>query len=132
MTGLAVLPAADLAALMERERLLHAPAAGTDRADFEAGLTPGYWEVGASGGRFDVDVIWDVLVRRATGELPTPAWAPGEPEARAVGAGAWLLTYVLDQGERRTRRMTLWHADPSAPGGWRALYHQGTVVTGRW
>lgn len=53
--------------LMARERLLHFPA--WDVAEqFAAGVVAGYWEVGASGGRFDVDVIWDVVRRRAAGD----------------------------------------------------------------
>jgi hypothetical protein len=37
----------------------------------------------------------------------------------------YLVTYTLAQGERVTRRATLWER---AAGGWRAIYHQGTLV----
>ncbi|WP_210424390.1 nuclear transport factor 2 family protein [Gephyromycinifex aptenodytis] len=115
-----------LAELLECERLLHAPE-GT-RADFERGVAPGYWEVGASGGRYDVDVIWGVVQRRRRGELPTPQWATAQEECRPIGDGYWLLTYLLDQGSRLTRRVTLWQRTAA---GWVASYHQGTVVTGQ-
>ncbi|HEY8720176.1 hypothetical protein [Pengzhenrongella sp.] len=44
---------------------------------------------------------------------------------RELAADTYLLTYVLQQGDRRTRRSTLWQR---AGNSWRALYHQGTVV----
>ncbi|WP_226346007.1 nuclear transport factor 2 family protein [Agilicoccus flavus] len=116
----------ELAAVLEAERLLHDPPG--DRAEFERGVASGYWEIGASGGRYDVDVIWGVVQRRRAGELPTPGWSPSEAELRDLGDGARLLTYLLDQGGRLTRRATVWRWES---GRWVALYHQGTVVTGR-
>lgn len=142
-------PDALLAELMVRERALHYPPADTSREAFEAGVVAGYWEVGASGGRFDTDVIWDVVRRRAAGDPsafgdlgPEPPWATTEEELRELSPGVYLLTYLLTQGERRTRRVTVWRSaattGEAATGGntgrddWVAAYHQGTVVTGRW
>jgi hypothetical protein len=45
---------------------------------------------------------------------------------RRLGADTYLITYVLRQGDRITRRATVWQSDDS---GWRVLYHQGTVVS---
>ncbi len=138
--------------LMARERLLHFPEPGTSREQFESGVVAGYWEAGASGGSFDVDVIWDVVRRRAAGDpsaygdLGTdPPWATAEEELRELGPGVYLLTYLLIQGERRTRRATIWRRGETAGnpdssalpseavgGAWVSAYHQGTVVTGRW
>ena len=43
-----------------------------------------------------------------------------------LGAGSGsLLTYTLWQGERVTRRLTVWQRHD---GRWRILYHQGTIV----
>jgi hypothetical protein len=37
----------------------------------------------------------------------------------------YLLTYTLFQGERTTRRSTIWERTSD---GWQAVFHQGTVV----
>lgn len=37
----------------------------------------------------------------------------------------YLLTYTLFQGERVTRRSTIWRRSTT---GWKILYHQGTIV----
>ena len=113
--------------LLAAERDLHHPL-GT-RAEFEAGVLPGYREVGASGGVYDVDVIWDVTTRRRAGAAPTPRWTTSEEAASDLGGDTWLLTYLLDQGGRLSRRVTLWRREA---GRWVALYHQGTVVTGEY
>ncbi len=125
-----------VAHLMERERALHFPPSGTSRADFEAGVAEGYWEVGASGGRFDTEVIWDVVRRRAAGDSSAfgdlgadPPWETHEEECRLLAPRTYLLTYLLVQGERRTRRVSIWRG---AGADWVAAYHQGTPVTGRW
>ncbi|WP_116115532.1 DUF4440 domain-containing protein [Austwickia chelonae] len=121
-------PADLLTELMTRERLLHFPEAGITRNELESGMIHDYWEVGASGGRFDTDVIWEVVRRRAENPTPTP-WRTGEEECRLVAPHTYLLTYLLEQGDRRTRRSTLWRV---RAGRWTAVYHQGTVVTGEW
>lgn len=38
-----------------------------------------------------------------------------------------LATYQLAQGERLTRRASIWRETPS---GWQIVYHQGTVMAG--
>jgi hypothetical protein len=52
-------------------------------------------------------------------------WETSDFRCRALGASVWLLTYTLRQDQRLSRRMTLWREDTD---GWRALYHQGTLV----
>ncbi len=47
-------------------------------------------------------------------------------DLRGLGEDIFLLTYTLRQGERVTRRATIWQWGEA---GWRALYHQGTIVT---
>jgi hypothetical protein len=119
-----------LAALADREPIFHRSPPRATRADFEAMIAPDYWEVGASGAVYSRDVVLDILEAR----YADPAYDPMEGlavrdlEVRAVGWDAWLVTYHLDQGERRTRRSTLWRHDG---GRWVALYHQGTVIAGR-
>ena len=52
-------------------------------------------------------------------------WAISDPRCRELGDGTYALTYRLDQNGRLTRRLTLWRRDPD---GWKALYHQGTLI----
>ncbi|NEA33331.1 hypothetical protein [Streptomyces sp. SID13031] len=66
-----------------------------------------------------------VLERRYAEGVPD-AWAADEFGCRELGPDTYLLTYRLRQGDRVTRRATVWR---SSGGGWQALYHQGTVVT---
>jgi hypothetical protein len=114
-----------LAALIAREPLFHRPEFGTTRADFAGMITEDFWETGASGRRYDRAFVLDELERRYARGLPEDAWHTEGFRCRALGASTWLLTYTLHQGPRTSRRMTLWRGDAD---GWRALYHQGTLV----
>ena len=42
-----------------------------------------------------------------------------------IGTDVWLVTYRLFEGERETRRCTVWRR---VGGRWSAVYHQGTLV----
>ena len=94
------------------------------QAVFERMIVDDYWETGASGRRYDRAFVLDVLERRHAVPHDDP-WETSDFRCRALGARTWLLTYTLQQGERLSRRMTLWREDAD---GWRALYHQGTLV----
>ena len=110
--------------LQAREPLFHRPEFGTMRADFARMVVDDYWEVGASGKCYDRAFVLDVLERRHAAPHDDP-WATSGFDCRALGESTFLLTYVLEQGQRITRRATVWrlYAD-----GWKALYHQGTLV----
>jgi len=114
-----------LAALIAREPLFHRPEFGTTRADFERMTTEDFWETGASGRRYERAFVLDELERRHAHGAPEDVWRTEGFLCRALGASTWLLTYTLHQGPRVSRRMTLWRRDED---GWRALYHQGTLV----
>jgi hypothetical protein len=113
-----------LAALRAREPLFHRPEFGTTRADFERLVADDFWETGASGRRYDRGFVLDTLERRHAVPHDHP-WETSDFRCRALGASVWLLTYTLRQDQRLSRRMTLWREDTD---GWRALYHQGTLV----
>ena len=116
--------------LVAREPLFHRREWGTTRADFERATSPDYWEVGASGARYDRETVWSVLAERyASGEpdaWESGTWSVSDVECRRLADEVYLLTYRLRQGDRPTRRATLWERHG---GGWRAVYHQGTVET---
>jgi len=113
-----------LAQLLAREPLFHRLERGTTRADFEAATAPDYWEVGASGAVHDREVVWSVLAERYAHPQPEE-WVVDGAACRPLGGTTHLLTYRLQFLGRTTRRATVWERTPE---GWRALYHQGTVV----
>ncbi len=117
--------AAVVAALLDREPLFHRPeTSGTSREDFEALTAEDFWEVGASGRVYDREHVWSVLRERyASGG--DDAWEISDFACRALAADTYLVTYLLQQGDRMTRRATIW---TRGVRGWQIVYHQGTVV----
>jgi hypothetical protein len=120
--------------LAGREPIFHRPEFGTSRAALEAMTDEGFWEVGASGTRYGRQLVIDTVVRRFDGAranahetmLEADQWRTEDFRCRELGPGYYLLTYTLRQGRRVTRRATLWRL---ADGGWKIVYHQGTVVS---
>lgn len=89
---------------------------------------PDFWEIGASGRCYSRSYVLDELEQRyqVRGEDPLPAsMQAGEFHCRQLGSEVYLITYTLLQGERKTRRSTIWE---QTPNGWRAVFHQGTLV----
>lgn len=114
-------------ALRAREPLFHREPAGSGRDHFTAMIMPDYWEVGASGERYDRDFVLDVLEERRVDPQPDP-WRVEDFAVRHLDGASWLATYVLWQGQRRTRRSTVWLHVDDGPGRWVAAYHQGTLA----
>lgn len=116
--------------LTAREPIFHRPEWGTARADFERMTAPDFWEVGASGNRYSRSRVLEESERRYASAdyepLPASLKASGF-QCRKLGGDVYLLTYTLLQGERKTRRATIWE---KAAVGWRIIYHQGTMVEG--
>jgi hypothetical protein len=110
--------------LMQREPIFHRPELGTTRLDFERMTDPSFWEVGASGHRYSRASILDILEKRYN-NLTEDLWETKDFYCFEIAADNFLLTYTLVQGERVTRRSTIWRR---AVSGWTILYHQGTVV----
>jgi hypothetical protein len=114
--------------LIAREPLFHRPEFGTTRADFERMTTEDFWEIGASGRRYSRTFVLEELDRRFA-HTREDVWHASEFECRSIGLDTFLLTYTLLQNrERLTRRLTIWKKTPE---GWKALYHQGTIVQDR-
>jgi hypothetical protein len=110
--------------LMQREPLFHRPEFGTTRADFEKMTAPEFWEVGASGRRFSRQFVLDTLEARY--RSPTAdIWEVCDLHCLEIATNNYLATYTLVQGERVTRRITIWRRTAE---GWQIVYHQGTVV----
>jgi hypothetical protein len=115
-----------LAQLAAREPLFHRTELGTDRATFEAMTAEDFWEVGASGAVYDREVVWAALEQRYAAGQPDE-WEIDDVSVRRLGEHVYLVTYLLRQGSRTSRRATIWE---DAGGSWRIVYHQGTIVPG--
>ena len=122
-TDAALLPV--LEELQAREPIFHRPELGTGAEDLERQMAPDFFEVGASGHRYSRSHVQEVLLERyaAGGEDP---WGTSDFHCRQLGPDTYLLTYTLRQGQRVTRRVTVWRRSEQ---GWQVVYHQGTPVT---
>ena len=109
-----------LGELMAREPLFHRAEFGTTREDLERMTAPEFWEVGASGRQFCLET----LAKRYE-QLTADVWDVGDFHCLEIAVDNYLLTYTLVQGDRMTRRATIWRR---AAGGWQVVYHQGTAV----
>jgi hypothetical protein len=110
--------------LKQREPIFHHPEFGTTRQDYENMMDPEFWEVGASGRRYSREFVLDTLENRLP-DATESQWLARDFQCREIAADNYLITYILTQGVRVTRRATLWRRTGS---GWKALYHQGTIV----
>ncbi len=114
--------------LRSREPIFHHTELGTTRADFERMTEEGFWEVGASGRRYSRGHVLDVLENRhqvANHLALEDDWEAMDFACRDLGRDTYLLTYTLLQGQRKTRRATIW---TRSANDWKIAFHQGTVV----
>jgi hypothetical protein len=113
-----------LAELRRREPIFHRPEFGTTGAEFASMVDADFWEVGASGRRYTRKYILEVLENRAR----TPEedlWETTDFRCQELALDLYLLTYTLRQGERITRRTTIWRR---VDADWKIVFHQGTIV----
>ncbi len=115
-----------LAELQRREPIFHRPEFASTQEDFARLMAPNYWEVGASGSRYSAEFIQQHLAQNKPDDAEAVGWQTSGFACRALGPDTFLLTYTLAQGDRRTRRATIWHRSDE---GWQIIYHQGTVIT---
>ena len=117
--------AAVVEALKAREPLFHREEAGVSHEDRVRGTAPDFWEVGASGRRYGRAYVLETLERRYR-EPTRDVWHVEDFQVREVAERTYLATYTLFQGERVTRRSTLWRRSDE---DWIILHHQGTPVS---
>ena len=113
-----------LAELRRREPIFHRPEFGTTRAELEAMVDGDFWEVGASGRRYTRKYTLEVLEKRVRSP-DEELWETTDFRCQELAAELYLLTYTLRQGERVTRRSTIWRRSTE---GWKVVFHQGTIV----
>lgn len=111
--------------LRKLESDLHHPGVPCSRARLEQMLHPDFWEIGASGRRYERDMVINVLEAQ---QLP-PAVAASNYAVTMLNDGSALLTYhsarVGQDGVliHPTHRSSIWQY---TDGRWQLLYHQGT------
>jgi hypothetical protein len=113
-----------MAELMQREPLFHREEFGLMREDYVQMTEPEFWEVGASGGRYSREYVIDVLESRSK-NLVYETWYIEDFQCQEIATDNYLVTYTLFQGDRESRRSTIWRR---AGGDWKIVYHQGTLV----
>jgi hypothetical protein len=111
--------------LVRLENLVHWPPVSTTRAEMARWFAEDFWEVGASGRKFTLSVVLNVLEKRAAAGAAAEPHTLSDVGCRALAADTFLLTYLLAQPDRVTRRSSVWRRTPN---GWRMLHHQGTVA----
>jgi hypothetical protein len=112
--------------LLPLEPIFHTKQFGLTGHDFEKRMAPDYWEVGASGRRYSREFILEFLANHPPVDAASVGWKCSDHTVRHLGPDTYLLTYTLAQGERFTRRSTIWQKRSE---GWRILYHQGTIAS---
>jgi hypothetical protein len=105
--------------LRRREPIFHCP-------DFPTRTSSDYWEIGASGRRYSRDFILRHLNVNPPVDAISAGWQMSDHALKRLGPDTYLIIYNLMQGERFTRRSTIWR---NTADGWQVLYHQGTAVS---
>jgi len=111
--------------LAPQEPIFHRAEFAITLADFDRLMVADFWEFGASGRRYDRAFILQKLEKIPPIDAAEAGWETSDFHCRRLSADTYLLTYTLDQGDRKTRRATIWR---SSPEGWQIVYHQGTVI----
>lgn len=117
--------------LQRCEKQFHWPAVETAREKLSAMLHPDFTEVGASGTVYTREEALETLIERA--QQDPPCWHTQDWHCRAIAPGTHLLHYTLCQGERTTKRTTIWQREvrddvQRSTQDWQALFHQGTLA----
>lgn len=113
--------------LSRREPIFHTPRFAATVDAVKRAVAPGFWEVGASGRRYSGEFVLHMLATDPARYVNAEeaGWKTENFAVRRLGPATYLLTYMLDQAGRRTRRVTIWEQTEE---GWRILYHQGTPI----
>ena len=110
--------------LIQREPIFHRSELGTTRQDFENMTIETFWEVGASGRRYSRKYVMDTLELRHS-QPHEDIWETRDFHCLEIAPNNYLITYTLLQGDRVTRRSTIWRRCDT---DWKIVYHQGTIV----
>ena len=114
--------------LRDREPIFHRRELGTSREEFLAQTDDQFWEVGASGRRYSRDYVIETRTASLSSALEpweSANWSADDFYCQELAHHLYLFTYTLAQGDRITRRATIWRKEDDR---WLIVYHQGTVA----
>jgi len=112
--------------LAAREPVFHHPELGTSSEELDRQAAAEFEEVGASGRRYSREFVLATIHDRFARGISDDQWELGGAHCVALGPQTYLLTYDLRQGDRLTRRATIWRRTAD---DWEVVYHQGTLVS---
>jgi hypothetical protein len=113
-----------LAVLREREPIFHGPAWPTTRPELDQLVADEFWEVGASGAVYDRELVLQSVAARSVDPMDE-TWIASDFACRQLDTRTYALTYSLRQGERLSRRLTIWRRTAD---DWQVVCHHGTLV----
>lgn len=113
-----------LETLKARKPIFYRPELGVTQEVFEAMTMPDFSEIGAFGRPYSRDYVLSELEKRYAGPY-VDRWETQDFYCRHLAGDVYLLTDTLFQGERQTRRTSIWRKSPT---GCKIVFHQGTVV----
>ena len=111
--------------LAAREPVFHHPELGSSPADLDRQAAAEFEEVGASGRRYSREFVLATVHDRFVRGIADDPWELDGFHCVVLGPQTYLLTYDLRQGDRLTRRATIWRRTTD---DWEVVYHQGTLV----
>jgi hypothetical protein len=114
--------------LKKREPAFHQVELCSTRELLEEYAASDFWEVGASGQVYSRELILDTVEKRfqENTEADTSKWKKDEFKCRELSENTFIITYLLNQEGRITRRMSIWQNNNNK---WQIVYHQGTIVS---
>ena len=110
--------------LKRLEPIFHTPATGPEKYKYESVIAPEFWEVGASGKRYDRELALKTLAEREAAGI-FEQLSNEDFDCVLLADNCFLVRYLLRQGPRVTRRASIWKRTNA---GWQIIYHQGTIV----
>ncbi|MFA7420083.1 MAG: hypothetical protein WCZ90_10400 [Melioribacteraceae bacterium] len=111
--------------LTKLEIFIHWPTFGSTKQELENILDEDFWEVGASGKRYNREIVLRVLEERSK-KHNSELWINKDFHCAEIAEDNYLLTYTVTQGERLTQRSSIWR---KSENGFKLVYHQGTIVS---
>jgi hypothetical protein len=110
--------------LRRREPIFHRREFGTSRDDLLQMTDEGFWEIGASGKIYTREFVIANMLERYKQPKPHD-WPCDDFSISELAENLYQINYILKEPDRTTRRTTLWRR---SDGGWKIVFHQGTVV----
>src|SRR5579864_2085688 len=90
--------------LQRREPIFHRPDYASSVEEFDRLMAADYWEIGASGRRYDRGFILETLAANPPADSNSAGWHATGFACRSLADDTYLLTYTLDQNGRITQR----------------------------